>query len=134
MTKHPTAKELNAVISPLKQKHLTPEDNASLREWHDGHSDLLDTGKTLMEEAKVLMASRDTTSAAAMDFARRFQALTKQMTSNASPMSSLTPKIKTMVDEARSDPDTSKKLEVFAFIEKVVRNLKAQEDATGATE
>lgn len=38
-------------------------------------------------------------------------------------------KFKAMMDDARSDPDASQKLEVFAFIEKTVANLKAQEDS-----
>jgi len=73
------------------------------------------------------MASGDATSAAAMDFARRFRALTKQMTSSPSPVPALTPKLKAMVDDARSDPEASQKIEVLGFIEKALANLKEQE-------
>jgi DNA-binding transcriptional MerR regulator len=128
MTTHPTAKELNEIVTPFMQKHLTPGEDASIKEWNSGHPDLLNTGKELIEEAKALMASGDATSAAAMDFARRFRALTKQMTSSPSPVPALQPKLKAMVDDARSDPKASQKLEVFGFIEKALANLKARED------
>ena len=127
MTTHPTVKELNDVMNPFKQRHFTAQDDASLREWGSGHQDLGKTGKALMEEATALMTSGDATSAAAMDFARRYQELTKQVLSGSSPVTALKPKIKAMVDDARSDPEASRKLEVFGFIEKVVANLKAQE-------
>ncbi len=131
MTTHPTAKELNEVIAPFKQKHLAPGDVASIREWHADHPDLQNTGKDLVEEAKALMASGDATSAAAMDLARRFQALTRQLTSSPSAVTALKPQLKAMVDDARSDPDASQKIEVFGFIEKAIANLKAQEGNTG---
>jgi DNA-binding transcriptional MerR regulator len=127
MTTHPTAKELNEVMTPFNKKHLTPGDNVSLQEWHSGHPDLLKTGKALVEEAGVLMMSGDATSAAAMDLARRFQALAKQLTSGPSPVTALKPKIKAALDDARSDPEASQKIEVFGFIEKAVANLKAHE-------
>jgi DNA-binding transcriptional MerR regulator len=130
MTTYPTAKELKEVITPFKHKHLTPGDDASLQEWHSGHPDLMNTGKELMEEARGLMASGDAASAEAMDFARRFQALTRQLRSSPSPVPALEPKLKAMVNDARSDPEASQKMEVFGFIEKAVANLKAQEGDT----
>jgi hypothetical protein len=39
-----------------------------------------------------------------------------------------------MMDDARSDPDVSQKLEVFAFVEKALANLKAQEDNSASEE
>jgi DNA-binding transcriptional MerR regulator len=131
MTTHPTAKELNEVMIPFNQKYLTPGEDTSLRDWHSDHPDLLKTGKALMEEAGALMASGDATSAAAMDFARRFQALTKQLARNPSPVRALEPKIKAALDDARADPAASQKIKVFGFIEKAVANLKAQESGTG---
>ena len=85
-----------------------------------------------MEEANALMASGDATSAAAMDLARRFQALEEQLTSGPSLVTTLKPKFKAMMDDARSDPEVSQKLELFGFIQKAVANLKAQDgDAEG---
>jgi MerR family transcriptional regulator, thiopeptide resistance regulator len=130
MTTHPTAQELGEALAPFKQKHLTSGDNAGLKEWSSGHPDLPDTGKALMEEATALMASGDATSAAAMDFARRFRAWTKQMMSSPSPVTDLTPKLTAMMDDARSDPAASQKLEVYGFLEKVALNWKAQEGDT----
>jgi MerR family transcriptional regulator, thiopeptide resistance regulator len=74
---HPTAKEFNKVITPFMQKHLTPGENASIKEWHSNHPQLMNTGKDLVEEAKALMASGDANSAAAMDFAKRFSGVHK---------------------------------------------------------
>lgn len=132
MTTHSTAKELNEIVTPFMQKHLTPGESAGIKEWNAGHQDLVNTGKELIEEAKVLMASGDPTSAAAMDFARRFQALTKQF--SPSPAIALNPKLRTMLDDVRSDPETAKKMEVFGFIEKAVANLKAREDTSASEE
>jgi DNA-binding transcriptional MerR regulator len=126
MTTQPTVKELNEVITPFMQKHLTPGENASVQELRTDHPDLPSTGKAMMEEATVLMASGDATSAAAMDLARRFRAWAKQMASSPS-LTGLTPKLTAMMDDARSDPEASKKMEVFSFLEKVALNLKAQE-------
>ena len=132
MTTHPTLKELNEVVNPIIQKHLPPGDKASLKEWYSGHQELLNTGKALMEEATALMASGDATSAAAMDFARRFRALTKQLMSNPSPATAVMPTLTATTDDARSDREALLKVEVFDFIEKAIANLKAQEgDAEG---
>ena len=129
MTKQTTAEELREIIAPFKQKHLTPGEGASVKEWRSSHPDIVNTGKELLEEAKALMASGDATSAAAMDFARRFRATAEHLKSSApSPLTDLKPKLKAMVDEARSDPEVSQKIEVLRFVEKAVANLKARED------
>jgi hypothetical protein len=85
--------------------------------------------KQLLEEARALMTSGDATTAAAMNFARRFRATGKYLKSSApSPLTALKPKLQGMMDDARSDPAVSQKLEVLAFVEKALANLKAQED------
>lgn len=137
MTQQSTAEELKEILAPFKQKHLTPQEEASLqevKEWASGQPDDLQRSmkamQQLLEEARGLMTSGDATTAAAMDFARRFRATGRHLKSNApSPLIALKPKLKAMMDDARSDPDASQKLEVFAFIEKTVANLKAQEDS-----
>ena len=89
----------------------------------------------LLEEAKALMTSGDATTAAAMDFARRFRATGKHLKSSApSPLTALRPKLKAMMDDAQSDPVVSQKMEVFAFVEKALANLKAQEDNSASRE
>jgi MerR family transcriptional regulator, thiopeptide resistance regulator len=136
MTKQSTAEELKEILSPFRQKHLTPQEQADLEgltEWASGQPDDLKrsmtTMKQLLEEARVLMSSGDATTAAAMDFARRFRATGRHLKSNApSPLTELKPKLKAMMDDARSDPAASQKMEVFAFIETALANLKAQED------
>jgi hypothetical protein len=101
---------------------------ASFQEWRSGHPDLLNTGKELMEEAQILMASGDAISTAAMDFARRFRAWNKQLTSSPSnPVTALMPKLTAKTDGAWSDREALLKIEVFGFIEKAIANLKAQE-------
>jgi len=131
MTTQSTARELKEILTPFRQKHLTPQDEASLKEarkWADVEKSA-ESMKQLLEEAKALMTSGDATTAAAMDFARRFRATVRQLTSSAPPpLTALRPRLKAMVDEARSDPDVSRKLEVFAFVEKALANLKVQED------
>lgn len=94
MTTHPTPEDLHKVFKPFKQKHLTPEDDRSLRAWSSDHQDLIKAGKALMEEATVLMASGDAGSAAAVDFARRFRTFSQQAASGPSPVAVLKPKIR----------------------------------------
>ena len=134
MTKS-TAGELKEILTPFRQKHLTPQEDASLeasiKEFKSGQPDgvVQNSIKQLMEEAKALMTSGDATTAAAMDFARRYRATAEHLQSSLpSPLTALRPKLKAMMDDARSDPDVSQKLEVFAFVKKALANLKAQED------
>lgn len=127
MTTPSIAKELHEVMTPFNRKYLTPNDSVSLKEWGSGHADLANTGKELVEEAGALMASGNATSEAALDFARRFRALTTQVMSSQSPAAAMQPKLKAAIDDARSDPEVSPKLKVFGFIQKAMANLKAQE-------
>jgi DNA-binding transcriptional MerR regulator len=142
MAKTSTAEELKEILSPFQQKHLTPQEEASLKEvkeWASGQPDdvkkSMESMKQLLEEAKALMTPGDSTTAAAMDFARRFRATGKHLKSSApSPLTALRPKLKAMMDDARSDPGVSQKLQVFAFVEKALANLKAKEDNSESQE
>ena len=140
MTKQSTAEELKEILTPFKRKHLTPQEEASLeeasvKEWRSGQPDDVVDMRQLLEEAKALMTSGDASTAAAMDFARRFRATTEHLkSSEPSPLTALRPKLKAMMDDARSDPDVSQKLEVFAFVEKALANLKAKEDNSESRE
>jgi MerR family transcriptional regulator, thiopeptide resistance regulator len=134
MTK-PTAKELKEILTPFKQKHLTPQESGSLeasfKEWMSNQPDdvVKKSMKQLMDEARALMTSGDATTAAAMDFARRYRATTERLKSGEpSVLTALRPRLKAMMNDALSDPAVSPKLEVFAFVEKALANLKAQED------
>jgi MerR family transcriptional regulator, thiopeptide resistance regulator len=125
-----TAEELKEILTPFKQKHLTPQEEASLeeasvKEWASGPKKSIGQ---LMEEARALMTSGDATTTAAMDFARRFRTTTTHLKgSEPSQLTALRPKLKAMMDAARADPDVSQKLEVLAFVEKALANLKAKE-------
>jgi len=142
MKQRSTAEELKEILIPFQQKHLTPQEEASLKElkeWTSGQPDdvkkTAETMKQLLEEAKTLMTSGDATKAAAMDFARRFRATGKRLKSVApSSLIALRPKLTAMMDDARSDPDVSQKFEVLAFVEKTLANLKAQEDNSASEE
>ena len=131
MTKHSTAKELNEIVAPYLEKSLTPEEGASIKQWNAAHPEVMNTGKDLMEEAKSLMEAGDTTSEAAMDFARRYRELMNQMKSNQSPALSLASKLNLMRETVRSAPELVRKAKVFRYIVKVLKNLKALE-AKGA--
>jgi DNA-binding transcriptional MerR regulator len=142
MTKQSTAAELKEILTPFRHKHLTPQEEASLeeiKEWASGQPDdvkqAMKSMTQLLEEAKALMVSGDATTEAAMDFARRFRATGRQLKSSApSPLTALRPKLKAMMDDARSDPSVSQKMEVFAFVEKALANLKAQEANSASKE
>jgi MerR family transcriptional regulator, thiopeptide resistance regulator len=142
MPNQSTAEELKETLAPFRQKHLTPQEQASLEELKAWASAQPDDVKTcmksmtqLLEEAKALMISGDAATAAAMDFARRFRATGKQLANSApSPLTVLRPKLKAMMDDAQSDPVASPKMEVFAFVNKALANLKAQEDNSTSEE
>jgi DNA-binding transcriptional MerR regulator len=137
MTQQSTAEELKEILTPFTQKHLTPQERASLKELTSGQPDdvVKKPMKQLLEEAKALMTSGDATTAAAMDLARRFRATTEHLkNSEPSLLTALRPKLKAMVDDARSDPAVSQKMEVLAFVEKALANLKAQEDNSASEE
>ncbi|MFL6464464.1 MAG: MerR family transcriptional regulator [Bryobacteraceae bacterium] len=140
MTKQ-TAEELKEILTPFKQKHITPQEaaglEASFKEWTSGQpGDVVKQSmKQLMEEAKALMTSGDATTAAAMDLARRFRATTEDLKNREPPiMTALRPKLKAMIDDARSDPAVSQKMEVLTFVEKALANLKAQENNSAREE
>jgi MerR family transcriptional regulator, thiopeptide resistance regulator len=137
MTNQSTAEELKEILTPFRQKHLTSQEEASLKELTSGKPDdvVKKSMKQLMEEARALMTSGDATTAAAMGFARRFRATTEHLKSREpSALAVLRPKLKAMMDDARSDPGVSQKLEVFAFVDKALANLKAQEDNSASEE
>ena len=127
MTSHPTAKELKEAMTPFAQRHFTPQDDANLKDWQADNSDLFESGRGLMEEAAALMASGDAATPAAMDFARRFRALTAQVNRSPSPVPAMAPRMRAALDEARSDPQASPAMEVFGFIQKALANLQARE-------
>jgi DNA-binding transcriptional MerR regulator len=136
MKKLPAAEELKEIMTPFRQKHFTPEENASLDQWKANRADIFSANKELMAEARVLMESGDATSASAMDFARRFRENARQLKdSDPSLVTALTPKFKAIWDDVRTDPKVSQKIsptpDVVAFIGKTMANLKAQEDSTG---
>jgi DNA-binding transcriptional MerR regulator len=129
MTPQSTAEELKEILTPFPQKHLTAQERASLKELTSGQpDDVKKSIKQLLEEAKALMTSGDATTAAAMDLARRIRATREHLqSSELSLLTALKPKLKAMVDDARSDPAVSRKMEVLAFVEKALANLRAQE-------
>jgi DNA-binding transcriptional MerR regulator len=136
MTKLPTSEELKEITAPFRRKHLTPEESASLEQWRSGQAELVNAIKQLTEEAKTWMASGDASSAAAMEFARRFRAKAKEVeSSNPSLVKAQGPKWKAMWEDVRSDPEASRKMapmpEVMDFIRKLMANLKAAESAGG---
>jgi DNA-binding transcriptional MerR regulator len=131
MTTHSTAKDLNEIVAPYLEKRLTPEEGASVKKWNAAHPEIINTGKDLMEEAKALMEAGDTTSEAAMDFARRYRELMNQMKSNQSPAMSLSlaSKLNLMLEAVRSGPEVVQKVKVFGYIPKVLKNLKKLEES-----
>jgi DNA-binding transcriptional MerR regulator len=136
MTQQSTAEELKEILTPFPQKHLTPEERASLKALASCQpDDLKRSMKQLLEEAKALMTSGDATTAAAVDLAKRFRATRERLKrSELSLLAALRPKLKAMVDDARSDPAVSQKMEVLAFVEKALANLKRQEDNSASAE
>jgi DNA-binding transcriptional MerR regulator len=141
MTQQSTVEQLKEILTPFQQKHLTPQEQASLASLRELTSSQPDdvakkTMKQLVEEAQALMMSGDATAAAAMDFARRFRATGQALRSSAqwAPLAAMRPQLKAMMDDARSDPAVSRKMQWMTFVEKALANLKAQEDNGASAE
>ncbi|HEY1928389.1 MAG TPA: MerR family transcriptional regulator [Caulobacteraceae bacterium] len=125
VTTKPSLMDMKDALQPIVQKHLPPD--VSVPAWTADHQDLVKTGKALLEEAMVLIASVDATSAEAMDFARRFRVVTSQLMSNPSPATAVMPTLTAKTDDAQADREALMKVEVFRFIGAAEANLKAQE-------
>lgn len=129
MTKS-TAEEMKEILTPFKHKHLTPQEQARLRDVTSSQpDDVKKSMNQLLEEAKALMTSGDATTVAAMDLARRFRTTVAHLKcSEPSALTALKPQLKAMMDDALSDPNASQKIEVLAFVKKAMAHLTAKED------
>ena len=119
VTTHSTAKELNEIVAPYLEKRLTPEEGASIKQWNAAHAEIMNAGRDLMEEARVLMEAGDATSEAAMDFARRYRELMTKLKSNPAMSMSMASRLSLTLEAVRSGPAVMQKMKVFAYIAKV---------------
>ncbi len=128
VTTHSTAKELNEIVAPYLEKRLTPEEGASIKQWNAAHPEIMNAGRDLMEEARVLMEAGDATSEAAMDFARRYRELMTKLKSNPAMSMSMASRLNLTLEAVRSGPAVLQKMKVFGYIAKVQKNLKKLEE------
>lgn len=132
-----TTEERSQIAAPFLKTHFTSEENDCLYRWRTDRADLFDAHKELMEEAKTLMESGDSTSVAAMALALRFRENARQLRGSFPPLvTNNFAKAKALWDDMRSDAEVSQKIsplpDVIDFIKKIVANLKAQEsNSTG---
>ncbi|HEY5047619.1 MAG TPA: MerR family transcriptional regulator [Rhizomicrobium sp.] len=117
MTTNAQHEEMKAIFDPIVQKHFTPEEMKKLGERAYNQQEAARAWDGLMAEAKTLMATGDPGSADAMDLARRWMALVGQFTGGDPQLAA---KVKSVWNEAMSDPEAASKLplnpEVFAFV------------------
>ncbi len=127
MTTKATPEEMKAIFDPISAKYFTPEETKALIQRKFDQPAVTANWESLIAEAKALMAKGDPGSPAAMDLARRWQALVDQFTGGNPAIAT---KIRAVWSEAMADPKAAPKLplnpEIFAFVGKAMAKLKEQ--------
>jgi len=124
MTNKPTDAEMKAIFEPLAAKHFSPDQLETLAQRPFDPTAVAQEWETLIADAKSLMAKGDTTSPAALDLVRRWQAQLAKFTGGVPEMAK---RAGSVWREAMSDPAAAPKLpltpDIFAFIGQVVKNV-----------
>jgi DNA-binding transcriptional MerR regulator len=127
MTTKATPDEMKAIFDPISAKYFSPEEAKALAAKKFDQSAVTASWEALIAEAKVLMAKGDPGSPAALDLARRWQALVNQFTGGDPAIAG---KVRAVWGEAMADPKAAPKLplnpEIFAFVGQAAAKLKEQ--------
>ena len=125
MTAPRNAKEMNALIKPFADRHISESDRAAIKAQVGDRDQAIRDMDALIAEAYALMKTGDPTSPASQDLARRWSAMDKQFTP-ADP--TIKAKGRAVWDDAMKDPATAAKMalnrEIFAFVNQAIEHLK----------
>lgn len=127
----PNAKELNKILMPFTDRHISREEKASLKDALKAkgidREQFASDWNGLMAEWQTVMQAGDPTSPAAQDMARRWSAFRSQLPFHDPEIQS---KGKAIMEDAKNDPATAEKLalyrEIGTFAEKAIAHWKAQ--------
>ena len=129
MTGKASHDELETIFKPLVEKHFTKSELAEIGTRKAAPGEAEAVWDDLMAEAKVLMATGDPASPAALDLARRWKAMVDGFTGGDPALAG---KVKAVWNEAFADPAAAAKLpaspEMFAFMGEAIKNLKASQE------
>lgn len=121
------AKEMNQVLTPFADRHLTTAEKDAIKAKVPDRDQLAQTWNGLIAESQALMEAGDHTSPAAQDLARRWRAMEKQFDDNVQP--GIRAKVRAAWDDAMADPPAAAKLalnrQIFAFVQHAVEHLKS---------
>ena len=126
MTTKEQHEDMKTIFDPIVNRHFSAEEHSSLQQRAFDQQDASKAWDGLMSEAKALMARGDTTSAAALDLARRWMAMFGQFTGGDPKLAA---KVKNVWSDAMADPQAAPKLpltpDVFAFVGEAWKNAQA---------
>lgn len=105
----PSTKELNKILRPFSDQHLSPEEKKAIGAGIDREQVARDMDG-LVAEARALMQSGDHTSPAAQDLAARWYAFARQFTTSHVDVRG---KGKAIMADAMNDPAAAQKLALF---------------------
>ena len=125
MTAPRNAKEMNALIKPFADRHISESDKASIRAKLGDKDQVARDWDALIAEAYALMKTGDPTSSASQDMARRWSAMGELITAGDP---TIQVKGRAVWDDAMKDPATAAKMalnrEIFAFVKQAIEHWK----------
>ena len=127
MTTPQDAKQINALLKPFADRHISESDKAAIRAKLGDKEQVARDWNALITEAYALMKTGDPTSSASQDLARRWSAMAEQISAAAPTIKA---KGRAVWDDAMKDPAVVSKMalnrEIFAFVNQAVEYLKAR--------
>src|SRR6185312_13735592 len=119
----PNAKDLNNMLTPFADRHISPSEKESLKASIDREQVVKGVDPMMTEALALLEAGTDPTSPADQDFARRWLPMFRQI-KEAVTASGTSDKARAVWNDALDDPATAEKLalhrRIFAFVDQAV--------------
>ena len=109
----PNVKELDKMLTPFADRHISPEEKAALKAQVPDHEQVARDWNDLMAEWQTLMQTGDPTSPAAQDLACRWSAFVGHLPVRGPEIRS---KEKAIIEDAMKDPATAEKLAMYREI------------------
>ncbi len=125
MTTPRNAKEMNALIKPFADRHISESDKAAIRARLGDKDQVARDWDAIITEAYALMKTGDPTSPASQDLAHRWSAMAEKITATDP---TIKVKGRAVWDDAMKDPAVAGKMalnrEIFAFVDQAVMHWK----------
>jgi MerR family transcriptional regulator, thiopeptide resistance regulator len=117
MTREASPEDMKAIFDPISEKYFSEDERAALTARKFDQADVSRRWEQVIADAKAAMTIGDPATPAALDMARRWQALVNEFTRGDAGVAG---KVRAIWGEAMSDPKAAPMLplspEVFAFV------------------